>query len=661
MSLVTRLLGCDVSLLSIVDTPGDRQFFKAERGLGAPWSDLRETPLSHSFCKSVVATGEPVRVTDARRDDRFRDNLAIEALGVISYLGIPVKAAPGEVVGSLCAVSGTPRVWTDGEEETLGALAEALSGQIQLRLALRDQQRITAELEATNERFSDMAANVPGAIFRYILHADGQDTVEYMSPGCLDIWEVSAEEIATSPSLLWDIIVPEDVPGMQASIGRSAERLTAWQHCWRVVTRAGRKKWLQGYGQPRRLDDGSILWNSLILDVTVEVEAQKKLRENDVLLAEAQKQESIGRLAGGVAHDFNNLLAIVMGNTEVLLSGKGTEPTTTYLTEIVQAAQRGSDLTRSLLSFARRSHLKPTVLEVNEVISGLHNLLRRTLPENTTIETSLMAGLWQVRADRGALEGALLNLVLNARDAMPKGGLLTIETANVRIVQDYIAERGEDIPPGRYVMLAVSDTGTGIAEDMLKQIFEPFFSTKGPDQGTGLGLPMVQGFAKQSGGTVRVYSEPGHGTSVKVYLRAQVGREPVPTAARQAVMTGGTATVLLVEDNTAVRRTVRRILEGAGYGVVEAESGDAAVAMIDDSGRGFDLVLTDVVMPGKLQGPELVHHIRDRWPDAPVIFMSGYPHEANVHGNGIRENDISLMKPVARADLLAAVARALGL
>ena len=659
VALAAQMLDCDVSLLSIIDEAGDRQFFKAECGL--PWAlaERREMPLSQSFCKTVVATAAPVRVADARRDPRFRDNPAIEALGIVAYLGLPVEAAPGQPVGSLCAIARVPRTWTDEDEETLRTLAAALSGQIQLRLALRDQRRISAELEETNDRFADMAANVPGAIFRYILHPDGRDEVEYMSPGCLGIWEATAEEIQGDTSRLWEIIVPEDLPGMQASIGRSAEQLDAWQHRWRVVTRSGRRKWLQGSGRPRRLDDGSILWNSLILDVTVEVQAQDKLRDTDRLLAEAQKQESIGRLAGGVAHDFNNLLAIIMGNAEVLLSGKVTGAPDGYLTDIVQAAQRGSDLTRSLLSFARRSDLKPEVIEVNDAVAGMHNLLTRTLPESITIETTLMAGLWQVRADRSALENALLNLVLNARDAMPKGGTLTIETANVRVTADYVEERGEDIPPGRYVMLAVSDTGTGIAPELLDRVFEPFFSTKGPDRGTGLGLPMVQGFAKQSGGTVRVYSEPGHGTAVKVFLRALGRSEPVrdelPAVQGEAV----TGTVLLVEDNDGVRRAVRRTLEGAGYGVIEAGSGDAALDLLGSDGREIDVVLTDVVMPGRLQGPELVHRIRELRPDIPVIFMSGYPHEANVHGNGIRQNDISLMKPVARADLLAALGRAL--
>jgi signal transduction histidine kinase/ActR/RegA family two-component response regulator len=600
-----------------------------------------------------------VRVPDARKDPAFQDNPSVEALGVVAYLGVPVEAAPGRPVGALCAISKTPRDWTESDEETLVALAMGLSRTIELRLTLQHQQEVLDRLERLNERFGDLAENVPGAIFRYVLHPDGRDEVEYMSPGCLDIWEVSAEDIRDTPARLWEIIVPEDVPGMQASILRSAEQLSPWQHRWRVVTRSGKQKQLQGYGQPRALENGSVLWNSAIFDVTVEVEAQEKLREQDRMLAEALKQDIIGRLAGGVAHDFNNLLAIVMGNAELLLSNDREDEAATYLKEIVQAAQRGSDLTRSLLAFARKSDLRPVVIDVNSAIANMHNLIRRTLPENIDIETSLMAGLWRVKADPSELERALLNLTLNSRDGMPNGGKLTIETANVRISDDYIDERLEDIEPGRYVMLAVSDTGEGMPAEVLERVFEPFFTTKGTDKGTGLGLPTVQGFAKQSSGTVRVYSETGKGVSVKVYLKAVFDRPEVEPAKPKVALETSRARVLVVEDNEAVRRSVTRTLKAVGYSIIEAVSGDAALALFDDNGESIDVILTDVIMPGRYQGPDLVRQIRKRRPDIPVIFMSGYPHEANVHGNGMLENDVALTKPVRRTELLFALEKAL--
>jgi CheY-like chemotaxis protein len=348
-----------------------------------------------------------------------------------------------------------------------------------------------------------------------------------------------------------------------------------------------------------------------------------------------------------------------MGNAELVLDDANSSDTETYLSEIVQAATLGSDLTRSLLSFARKSHLRPVVIEMNAAIMGMETLLRRALPESVAVRTALAEGLWQVEADRSELERALLNLALNARDAMPNGGKLTVETANVTFPDDDITGRHDAVAPGRYVMLAVSDTGTGIAPEILDRVFEPFFTTKGPDKGTGLGLPMVQGFAQQSGGAVRIYSEPGKGVSVKVYLHAVAGRASARAARPKRIPGPSTGCVLVVEDNDAVRVSVTRSLKAAGYSVVAAPSGDAALALLDDTCTGFDIVLTDVVMPGQLQGPDLVHQIRARRPDMPVVFMSGYPHEANVHGNGIRKNDISLMKPVGRAELLFALEKAL--
>ena len=659
VKLAARMLNAEICLLTMIDEPQGRQYLKAAHGLPPMLEHRWETPLPHSFCEVVCQTDRPLIISDVRADDRFKRNEETISFGASACLCIPIERAASSAIGALCAISLAPRAWDDEDIAALETLAAGISSQIQLRLALLEAKRVTFALETARQRFADLAANVPGAIFQYVMHPDGSDEVEYMSPGCHDIWETTAEEIEKDASRLWEIIVKEDIPGMQASIQRSAERLARWEHRWRIVTSSGRKKWLQGFGRPKQLEGGSILWNSLILDVTTEAEAQRKARETERLLAEAQKQESIGRLAGGVAHDFNNLLSIIMANADILLSGQARETSETLLGDIVDAAKRGSDLTKSLLSFARRSDLRPVAIDANETINGMHNLFRRALPKRISINSTLMAGLWQVKVDRSGLESALLNLVLNARDAMPEGGTLTIETANVRIVEDYIDARGEDIPPGRYVMIAVSDTGTGILPEILERVFEPFVTTKGPDQGSGLGLAMVQGFAKQSGGTVRIYSEPGHGTAVKIYLPAQSGREVIkgPQAAQETDSTVGR--VLLVEDNDIVRRSFRRTLEAAGFTVNEAESGDAALSIIDADDPVFDVVVTDVVMPGRLQGPDLARHIRSRWPDIPVIFISGYPHEANVHGNGVRDNDISLMKPVARLDLLTAITRLL--
>lgn len=600
-----------------------------------------------------------VEVVDAREDPRFRDNPAVSGLNVIAYLGAPVVDRTGAAVGSLCAVSPVPRTWTADERDTLQTLAAAVSREIWMRTALAEQKTLNAELCAAQRRFSDLAANVPGAIFRYLLYPDGRDMVDYMSSGCMDIWEVAAEEVEKSTAKLWETVVPEHVNDFRASIMRSAERMHPWQHRWRVVTRSGRKKWLQGYASPQDAGDGAVLWNALILDVTVEVEAQKKLQVTERFIAETQKQETIGQIAGGLAHDLNNLLAVVMGNAEVALARSAIEPIDPYLKDIVRSAERGSDILQSVLSFARRSDLRPVVLDTCELVRGMDSMIRSTVPENIDLSIAASREAWYVCADRGSLENALLNLVLNARDAMPHGGKLTVETANVEVVEDYIAHRGEDIAPGRYVRLSVNDTGIGIDPMDIDRIFEPFFTTKSKGKGTGLGLPMVLGFSKQSGGTIRVYSERGHGSSFQLYLPALEDHAMPTLEKHHTELAAGEGRILLVEDNDAVRKTVCMILEAAGYSVSEAASGDIALTMLDDTCSGFDVVLTDVVMPGKLQGPDLVHLIRERRVDMPVVFMSGYPHEANVHGNGIRRKDISLTKPMSKAKLLAALAQAL--
>lgn len=655
--LVARALNCQISLLSIIDHQQNRQFFKASYGLSPEIESSRQTPLSHSFCKTVVDHGVNVHVSDARNDTLFQDNPAIDELGVVAYLGVPVVDASGTAVGSLCAISPSPRVWADDDLKVLQTLADAVSGEIKSRVTALELRVLNSELRTTQKRFSDLAANVPGAIFRYILFADGNDMVEYMSPGCVDIWELAPADIETDPTRLWDIIVPEDINDMRSSISRSAAFMDLWKHRWRVVTKSGKQKWLQGYATPEPLADGAIVWNTLILDVTVEVEALEKQRLTERLIAETQKQKTVGQLVGGLAHDLNNLLAVIMGNAEVAIGRRDVEPLDPYLNDIVKAAERGSGILQSVLSFSRQSDLRPVVLNLNEVLQKIEGMIRHTVSENIDIIVAKRMDTWFVKADRGRLEDAILNLVLNARDAMPNGGKLTIEMSNMELDDDFIARRGEDIASGRYVMLSVSDTGTGIEPSVLESIFEPFMTTK--LKGTGLGLSMALGFSKQSGGTMRVYTELGHGSSFQIYLPAIVSSTADNTLQPLDKFNRSDARVLLVEDNDDVRNTVRLLLESSGYVVTEAASGDKALEMLDDGCSEFDVVLTDVVMPGKLQGPDLVHVIRGRRPDMPVVFMSGYPHEANVHGNGIRPNDISLNKPMSKVKLLTALEKAL--
>lgn len=377
-------------------------------------------------------------------------------------------------------------------------------------------------------------------------------------------------------------------------------------------------------------------------------------------LAAAQRLESIGHLTGGVAHDFNNLLAVILGNLELLEEQCDDEDRKKRLQACIDAALRGSDLTRNMLSYARRAPLQPKIIDINQLVRETNNWVGRTLPSRIEIEVSLLAGLWSVEADPSATESALVNLLLNARDAMPNGGKLTIETANIRIDHAYVDHRNEVLEVGRYVMIAVSDTGMGVPKDKLEDIFTPFFTTKASGKGSGLGLPMVMGFMRQSGGTTQVYSEEGVGSTFKLYFPV-TAKQAQAEVNREINVTGDTKVnkrILLAEDEPEVQNVLKAILETSGYSVVTASSGDEA-KQIFEADQSFDLLLTDIVMPGTLQGTTLSRELRQIDKSLPVVFMSGYASEATVHGNGLRPDDVRLMKPVMKKDLLNAIEGAL--
>jgi signal transduction histidine kinase len=662
---VASELRAPVALVSIIDSEGDRQFFKGAIGLEEPWHSQRQTPLSHSFCQHVVSAGAPLVIGDAREDSRVSDNPAITELNVVAYLGVPITLADGEAIGALCAIDSKAREWAAGDQRILEILADAASAMARARLAAleAEESRLAAEaladsLDESGRLFQDLASNVPGAIFRYIRHPDGRDEIVYMSDGCLDIWELPAADLKGDPTKLWSMIVEEDIEEMRLSVERSAKLLCHWTHRWRIRPASGTVKWVQGYGRPRATPDGGVLWNSLLLDVSVEAKAQQQLQASQHSLIESQKRESVGRIAGGVAHDFNNLLAIVLGNAELLQLQQGSlgEESAQLVREIIAAAEMGASLTKRLLSFVRQADLHPEACNLNTIIEGMQGLVRSAVPESVSLRTVLAPDLWDCSIDRSMFESTIVNLVVNARDAIPGNGHITLETHNQTVSDAYLTERFEDIPAGDYVMFSVTDDGEGISPELQSRIFEPFVTTKSRDKGTGLGLSVVQGFVKQSGGTVRVYSEPGHGTSFKVFLPAVVTPGRVPEELpRRGQHEARPARILLVEDDAAVRRVAKACLESGGHEVLEADSGDAGLALFNRRAADIDLIVSDVVMPGSLQGPEMVARIREDYPQVPVVYTSGYPHEANVHGNGIRPSDLSLTKPVSRDLLLAAV------
>ena len=373
-------------------------------------------------------------------------------------------------------------------------------------------------------------------------------------------------------------------------------------------------------------------------------------REAEAKLAQAQKMEMIGKLTGGVAHDFNNLLQVVSGNLQLLAKDiAGNANAERRVANAMAGISRGAKLASQLLAFGRRQQLEPKVVNATRFVKGMDDMLRRAIGEAIEIETVFNGGLWNTFIDPGQIENALLNLAINARDAMNGAGKLTIELANAHLDDDY-ARTHDEVVPGQYVMLAVSDTGSGMPPEIVEKVFEPFFSTKGEGKGSGLGLSMVYGFVKQSGGHIKIYSEVGHGTTIKLYLPRAMEAEDVEVAVETGPVTGGTETVLVVEDDDEVRATVVEMLSDLGYRVLKAVDAQNALAVIE-SGMAIDLLFTDVVMPGNLKSPELARKARQRLPDIAVLFTSGYTENSIVHGGRLDAGVELLSKPYTREAL----------
>jgi signal transduction histidine kinase len=368
-----------------------------------------------------------------------------------------------------------------------------------------------------------------------------------------------------------------------------------------------------------------------------------------------QKIEALGQLTGGIAHDFNNMLAIIMGSLEMANRrlDKGQSNITELLNGAMDGAKRAATLTHQLLAFSRQQPLSPAIADINGIVSQMAEILRRTLGETISLECVLAGGIWRTKIDPGQLENAILNLAVNARDAMPAGGKLTIETQNARLDDDYAAAQPE-VAAGQYVLIAVTDTGTGMAPEIAARAFDPFFTTKEKGRGTGLGLSQVYGFIKQSGGHIKIYSEPGHGSSMKIYLPRFTGdlaEAGTAVAAERDVPAGSPAEiVLLVEDDDAVRKVHVNMLRGLNYTVRHANGGAEALKLMQQQ-EGIKLLFTDVVMPG-MSGRQLADEAKRMAPGVKVLFTTGYTANAIVH-NGIIDADVDLLQKPFAFDLLA--------
>ena len=877
--MAARLLGASTSLIALV--AADRQFFKSAIGLPEPFASQRVAPLSFSFCSTVVSTGEPLIVEDARRHPLLRHSPAVRELGWVSYAGVPLITRDGHVVGSFCVVDRMPRLWSERDIALLQDLAASAITEIELRqeianrrqaeLGRRDTEEqlhsgieqigigvglitldgrwlrvnralaeflesspdelvglpaefrtypddVASDREASRlllagesrsytmeKRYLTVSGRVVWALVNVALATGSETQPAHFITTVQDITDRKAAEAAleereeryrlliqvsvqsvrgwdlATDKMEWDRgtvppldyqwgdvaettdwwyqrIHPDDRERVVASLDQAiaagertwsqdyrfrradgryavvadrggilsdptgrpfrvvaslvdlsdadrqrrqlqqamevlpfgvwlldphgrvvltnaasqalwgkpteaAEALAAARACWastgellrledwagwRAILRGetvlgqeilvnavdGARKTIRSSAVPMRGAEGELIGGVVISeDVTDERAREQAERQQSEQLQQTQRMEAVGRLAGGIAHDFNNLLTGILSYSDLILQElRPSDPLREDVEQIRDAAQRAAGLTRQLLAFSRRQFLNPRVVSLNLTVTELEPMFRRLLGPEVTLETRLDPELGNIVVDPGQLEQVLLNLILNARDAMRAGGQVSLTTMNAEL-------NGE-----AYVAIRVSDTGVGMEEEIQPRIFEPFFTTKHTGAGRGLGLSTVYGIVEQSGGRISVESVPGQGATFTIYFPRHWGMEPAIGTATQQMPQVGTETLLLVEDEAAVRSSVRRLLEWHGYTVLEARNGAEALRVYEAHAEDIDLVLTDVVMP-EMGGHELIERLRQRHPELRVLFMSGYAERALTNDGSIPAGTGYLEKP----------------
>ncbi|MGA8500050.1 MAG: PAS domain S-box protein [Candidatus Sulfotelmatobacter sp.] len=529
---------------------------------------------------------------------------------------------------------------------------------------ISDRKRIAEELRRANEElhrrtteqlgeYRSRLASIIDSSEDAILSKDLNGTITSWNRGAERIYGYTTEEVVGKHiSLLIPSDRPDEIPEILRKIARG-ERVE--QHESVRVTKAGRRLDVSVSVSPLRNAAGDIVGASAIArDITAQKRAEGQLRQS-------QKMQAIGRLAGGVAHDFNNLLGIINACAEFLRDriDPAAEPSI-YVENIRKTIERGRSLTKQLLAFSRTSAIQPRVLDLNERLRDISKLLRPLLGEDVEILIVPKTPSAVVEADPGQIDQIVVNLAVNARDAMPRGGKFILETSVVRLDEGF-AEQDQSMAPGKYVMLAVSDTGSGMDEATVARVFEPFFTTKEAGKGTGLGLATVYGIVKQSAGHILVYSEPGHGTTFKIYLPSaehKIGVGSKVEAETVSPKRQGT-TILLVEDDEIMRSLTRKLLEEHGYSVVEADDGKSALEWVNSHPDPIDLLLTDVVMR-RMSGPELAEHLSTSHPTLKVVYMSGYTGELMANREVLKPGVTLLEKPFSRTALLNTIHSTLG-
>ncbi len=599
-----------------------------------------------------------VRVDDITQDPRYGHNAPHSGtpeghLKVRSYLAAPVQSRSGEVVGGLFFGHPEPGVFTERAERIVTGIAAQAAIAIDNARLYQAAQTEIAERTKAQDALSDLNETLERRVIETV--AD-RDRLWELSEDLLVVADIEGRLQRVSPSWStalghnrhWllsrsyvDLVHPDDVEVVAAHLAELRRTGVPVRYENRFKRIDGSWRWV---AWTLALDPDTARIHGVGRDVTADKETTEALRHAEEALRMAQKMEAIGKLTGGVAHDFNNLLQVIGGNLQLLAKDvAGAEKAEQRVRNALAGVARGANLSSQLLAFGRRQPLAPKVVNLGRFVRGLDDMLRRALGDGVEIETIVSGGLWNTLVDPFQVENALLNLAINARDAMSGHGKLTIEAGNAAL-DDAYAKRNAEVTPGQYVMLAVTDTGAGMSAEIRERVFEPFFTTKPEGQGTGLGLSMVYGFVKQSGGHVKIYSEEGHGTTIRVYLPRVRQEEDLETNIDAGPAKGGTETILAVEDDEEVRTTVVEMLSDLGYRVLKAKDAQSALAIVE-SGVPIDMLFTDVVMPGALRSTELARKARERLPAIAVLFTSGYTDNAIVHSGRLDEGIELLSKP----------------
>ena len=560
--------------------------------------------------------------------------------GIRSFMSVPL-ISKDQPIGGLHFHSLKPKAYTEMDLHLAERVGNQVAGAIANARLFAARKRAEEALKASEEKFRELYDNAPVGYHEY----DAEGLITNVNVTDLEMLGYTREEMIGR--FMWDFNAEEEIAKEQI-----LEKLTGLRPPGENLERLYRRK--DGTTFPVFIKDRLILDEKgrisgircAVQDITERKRAEESLRKTEEQLRQSQKMEAVGKLAGGIAHDFNNLLTVIRGYSEVLLTDLDEiDPFRQDILEIKNAADRAATLTFQLLAFSRKQILQPKILNINSLVSNMDKMLRRLIGEDIDLVTLLAGDLGTVKVDPGQIEQVILNLAINARDVMPKGGKLTIETANVELDENY-AGKHISVKPGRYILLAVSDTGVGMSQEVKERAFEPFFTTKEKGKGTGLGLSTVYGIMKQSDGYIWIYSEPGKGTTIKLHLPiTQETSEPPLGGEKSMKSPSGSETILLVEDEEMVRKLTRSVLRKKGYHVIVAANGEEALRIVQQQGHEpIHLVLTDVVMPG-MSGPELADRLETLKPGMKILFMSGYTDNAIVHHGVLDPGTAYINKP----------------